>query len=82
MPLPSFYLSADGGRDWSVPRAVAYGAGIGAAAAAFKTLGPLGGTSAPILEIIAAAVAFALLCGAAAVLRNFVAHRFIHPDAR
>jgi hypothetical protein len=89
MPLPSLYVSGDSARDWSVAHATAYGAGIGAVAALFKTLGlfrgAAGGRSfaenltAGALEITAAIIAFALLCAGAAVLRNFIARRLIWP---
>jgi len=80
MPFPSFFVSGDGTRAWSVTRAAAYGAAIGALAAFFTTFGPLGEAgSAPmhLLEIAAVASGFALLCSAAAVLRNFIARRLI-----
>jgi len=80
MPLPSFFASGDSPRVWSVTRAAVYGAGIGAFAASFKTLGPrheAGSAPAHLLEIAAAALAFALLCAAAAALHNFIARRRI-----
>ncbi len=80
MPFPWFFVSGDGTRVWSVRRAAAYGAGIGTLAAFFKTFGlPREAGSAPahLLEIAAVAFGFALLCGAAAVLRNFIARRLI-----
>jgi len=80
MPFPSFFISGAGTRAWSVRRAAAYGAGIGALAAFFKTFGPLreaGSAQAHLLEIAAVALGFALLCSAAAVLRNFIAQRLI-----
>lgn len=80
MPIPSLYFSGDGTRRWSITRAAAYGAGIGALAALFKTFGPLhevGSISGRILEIGGVALAFALLCAAAAALRNFLVRRFI-----
>jgi hypothetical protein len=89
MPLPSFYLSRNGTRAWSVTRASGYGAALGAAASLIKTLGPLHaasglGTSATIAaslpEIAGATAAFAVLCAAAAALRNHVARRLIWPD--
>jgi hypothetical protein len=80
VPLPSLYFSKEGERDWRVSRAAAYGACIGLAAALFKMLGPFGErTWAParLLELSEAALAFALLCAAAALLRNMLARRFI-----
>ena len=75
MPLPSLYASADRAQTWSVARAAAYGAGIGAVAALFKAFGPLHGSGAAghVVEITVAASVFALLCAGAAALRNFIA---------
>ena len=88
--LPSFYLSSDKARAWSVTRAAACGAGIGAVAALFKVLSPLHGPFAgsirpggllPILpEVAGAVVGFGLLCAAVAALRNFIAQRLIWPE--
>jgi hypothetical protein len=83
--LPSLFASGDGARAWKVARAAAYGAGLGAVAAIFSTLGPLhdaGSASERVLQIAGAAVAFALLGAGAAVLRNFTARRFIWPKLR
>jgi hypothetical protein len=80
MPLPSLYLGNENAQDWRVMRAAAYGAGIGVAAALFKMLGPTGERiSGPVrfLEVAEAALAFALLCAAAAFLRNMLARRFV-----
>lgn len=85
MPLPSFYVSAERARAWSITRAGGYGAGVGAFAAMFKIFGPLHGSApaaAHILEVVAVMAVFALLCAGAALLRNFVARRFIWPDLR
>ncbi len=57
-----------------------YGAAIGVAAAGFRSIAPW---SEPrsffgvAEELIGAALAFALLCGLAAALRNFIARRLI-----
>jgi hypothetical protein len=83
MPLPSLYISGDKPRQWSVTRAAAYGAALGAVAALLKTLAlshQAIATSVP--EIAGAAVGFALLCAAATALRNFVARRLIWPELR
>jgi hypothetical protein len=83
MPLPSLFISGDSRRTWSKTRAAAYGAGIGALAALFKTLGPLheaGSAWVHFLEITAAALVFALLCAGAAALRNFITRRLIWPE--
>jgi hypothetical protein len=89
--LPSFYLSNDTARAWSVVRAAAYGAGIGAVAALFKVLGPSHGPFAGSIspsgflpglpEIVSAALGFGLLCAAAAALRNFIAQKLIWPQS-
>ena len=55
-----------------------YGAGIGVAAAAVKLFAPWSEphtTAAIAEELVGAALAFALLCGLAAALRNFIARR-------
>jgi hypothetical protein len=83
--LPSLFASGDGARAWNVTRAAAYGAGVGAIAALFRTLGPLheaGSAPTRVLEIAGVALAFALLCAAAAALRNFIARRLIWPEMR
>ena len=75
---------------WSTGRAMIYGAIIGAAAAAFKLLAPdsLGlwhathGIAAMTREMVGAALAFALLCGIAAAVRNFAVGRLTGPKAR
>ncbi|MGB6534802.1 MAG: hypothetical protein WBF58_02445 [Xanthobacteraceae bacterium] len=81
MPLPSLYATKDPSQAWSVSHSACYGAGLGALAALFRTLGPFGqahaGLSANLAEIAAAAFAFALLCAGAAALRNFLAQRLI-----
>jgi hypothetical protein len=88
MPLPSLYVAGDGARAWSIARAAAYGAGIGAFAALFKTLAPLrvadsAGAdlterlAANFPEIAGATLAFAVLCAGAAALRNLIARRLV-----
>ena len=67
---------------WNTARATSYGAAIGLVAAAFKLLAPWGEPhSLPAMarELAGAALAFALLCGIAAALRNFIARRLIWP---
>lgn len=82
--LLSFFKSETPERAWNVVHAALYGAVIGAAAAAFKTLGPFhAGTVNPsdsVLEIGGAVLAFALFCAAAAALRNFLARHLIWHD--
>jgi hypothetical protein len=83
MPFPSLHRSEHEARNWSLVRAGGYGAAIGAAAAAFKTLGPpsvtgggfAGGRFGVAAEIVGAALVFALLCMAAAALRNILVRR-------
>jgi hypothetical protein len=88
MPLPSLYRSDDGFRPWRITHAAACGAALGALAALFKKSAPLGvagglsDRSAGIAEIAAVAVAFALLCAGAAVLRNFLARRLVWHEGR
>ncbi len=88
MPLPSFYSSGDSFRPWRISYAAACGAALGALAALFKTMAPIGltggllGRTAVIGQIVAVAACFALLCAAAAVLRNFVARRLIWNEGR
>jgi hypothetical protein len=80
MPLPSLFASADNARVWRIPRAATYGAGIGALAALFKAFGPMhgaGSAAAHVLEVGAAALAFALICAGAAALRNCLARLFL-----
>jgi hypothetical protein len=66
MPIPSLYLAT--------------GAGIGAIAGLFKTFrlvhagDPASGS---VLQVLAAAVVFAVLCAGAAALRNFIARRVV-----
>ena len=93
MPLPSLYLSGDQARAWSIARAAAYGAVLGALAGIFKALGPLRGASplsgqpsekflAGIPEIASAALGFALLCAFTTAVRNAIARRFVWRDLR
>jgi hypothetical protein len=80
VPLPSLYPGQKGARDWRLARSAVYGGCIGLAAALFKMLGPSGErtwTSATLLELGEAVVAFALLCAAAAFLRNLLVRRFV-----
>ena len=66
---------------WNTARATIYGMAIGFAAAAVKLLAPWsephGGWAPVIREFVGAGLAFGLLCGVAAALRNFVARWFI-----
>jgi hypothetical protein len=83
--LSSFFASGENGRTWSVSRAGAYGAAVGAVAALFKTVGPFhapGTAAARVLEIAGAALAFALLCAGAALARNLIARRLVWPKVR
>ena len=67
---------------WNTVRATCYGAAIGLVAAAFRLLAPWSephSLSAMARELVGAALAFALLCGIAAALRNFIARRLIWP---
>jgi hypothetical protein len=65
---------------WNTTRALLYGAAIGFVAAAFKLFAPWSVSHSPEAiaeELVGAALAFALLCGLAAALRNFIARRLI-----
>ncbi len=65
-------------RTWNTLRATAYGGAIGLAAALVKSFAPWSDlpSGAPIAkELIGASLAFALLCGVAAALRNFIMRR-------
>jgi hypothetical protein len=81
MPLPSLYVSGDKPREWSITRAAAHGAVLGAVAGLFKTFGLVHqaiATSVP--EIVGVALGLALLCAGATALRNFIARRLIWPE--
>jgi hypothetical protein len=86
MPLlPSLRSSETTAQPWSIGRAAAYGAFIGVLAALFKAWAPLRltaevqsrGLSAVAVEVVGAAIGFALLCAAAAALRNFLARQLV-----
>ncbi len=65
-------------RPWNAMRAMAYGGVIGLAAALFKFFAPWSepqSGAAIAKELIGATLAFALLCGLAAALRNFIMRR-------
>lgn len=71
-------------RTWHSGRATAYGAAIGVAAAAVKLFAPWSepqSAAAMTGEFVGAALAFALLCGVAAALRNFIVRR-LRPEIR
>jgi hypothetical protein len=87
MPLPSFYRSHDSARPWNLGYAALCGGGLGAVAGLLKTFNPFRPAPAEdltdhLLDIAIAALGFALLCAAAAVLRNFIAARLIWHDDR
>jgi hypothetical protein len=76
--LPSLFASEENARPWSVRRAALYGAGIGLVAALIKIFGPFraGDPALPFaVEMAVAALAFALFCAGAALLRNRLARR-------
>lgn len=65
-------------REWNTLRATVYGGAIGLAAAAIKSFGPWSDVqsgSGVARELLGATLAFALLCGLAAALRNFIQRR-------
>jgi hypothetical protein len=72
-------------RPWNSARATLYGAVIGGAASAFKLMAPWAEPHSAVAiaeELTGAALAFALLCGIAAVLRNFVVRRLVGAETR
>jgi hypothetical protein len=72
-------------RPWNTMRATAYGGGIGLAAAAIKLFAPWSQAQPGLAiakELIGATLAFALLCGLAAALRNFIQRRLMEPESR
>lgn len=82
MPLPSFYRSQDAARPWNLAYAALCGAGLGAFAGLLKTVNPFRASPPENLtnhltDIALAALGFALLCAAAAALRNFIARHLI-----
>jgi hypothetical protein len=65
---------------WNSGRAMIYGAGIGVVAAGFKLIAPWSephSLFSVATELVGAALAFALLCGLAAALRNFIVRHLI-----
>src|SRR4029077_20225925 len=77
------YVSGDRPREWSIARAAAYGAALGAVAGLCKTLAyAQQHVAISVAEIAGAVLGFALLCAAAAALRNFIARRLIWPELR
>lgn len=72
-------------RPWNIMRAIGYGGAIGLAAAALKLFAPWNEPqTGPAIaeELIGAALAFALLCGVVAALRNFIRRRLLGPEAQ
>jgi hypothetical protein len=70
---------------WNTGRATFYGAAIGAVAAAVKLFAPWSAPHSLVAiaeEFVGAALAFALLCGIAAAVRNFIARRLDSPEIR
>jgi hypothetical protein len=80
MPLPSLYVSRDKPREWSIARAAAYGAALGAIAGLFKTMiYSHQHVAVGVAEFAGAVLGFALLCAGATALRNFIARWLIWP---
>lgn len=87
MPLPSLFRSQNAARPWNLAYAALCGGGFGALAGLLKTLNPFRPAPAENLtnhltDIALAALGFALLCVAAAALRNFIARHLIWHDDR
>ena len=85
MPLPSLFRSEESGRPWNLTYAALCGGGIGTFAGLLKTLNPFRPAPSESLtnhlaDIALAALGFALLCIAAAALRNFIAQHLIWHD--
>jgi hypothetical protein len=65
-------------RPWNTMRATAYGGGIGLCAAVIKSVAPWSNAPSGLgiaEELVGATLAFALLCGLAAALRNVIQRR-------
>jgi hypothetical protein len=72
-------------KPWNSARAMLYGAVMGGVAAAFKLMAPWNephSAGAIAEELTGAALAFALLCGIAAALRNFVVRRLVGTETQ
>jgi len=72
-------------REWKVERAMAYGATLGVAAAMIKLFAPWGARhsmAGNLREVAGAALAFALLCGIAVLIRNVIARRLLRSEVR
>ena len=72
-------------RAWNTIRATAYGGAIGLIAALIKSFAPWSDAqsgSAIAKELVGATLAFALLCGLAAALRNFILRRLTRSESR
>ena len=70
---------------WNTGRSMLYGAVIGALAAAVKSFAAWSEPhpfATVARELSGAALAFALLCGVAAALRNFIVRRLIRPEVQ
>jgi hypothetical protein len=71
-------------RAWNTIRVTVYGGAIGLGAALVKSLAPwsdVQSASAVAKELIGATLAFALLCGLAAALRNFILRRLMGSES-
>ena len=71
-------------KPWNSARATLYGAVLGVVAAAIRVLAPWSEphtAAAVIREFVGAALAFALLCGLLAALRNFAVRRLTQADS-
>ena len=88
MPLLSFFSSPDSEHTWSVARAAGYGAAIGVVASSLKAfapsvgLGMAGHLTTSLVQIGVVTTAFAILCAALAMLRNFILRRLVWREGR
>jgi hypothetical protein len=85
MPLPSLYRSQDAARAWNLTYAALCGGGLGLIAGLLKTFNPFRPAPAEnladhLVDVALAAFGFAVLCTAAAALRNFIARHLVWHD--
>jgi hypothetical protein len=81
-----FHSANPNTQPWNTARVMLYGAALGVVAAGVKLFAPWSITrhtpAAIVEELIGAALAFALLCGLTAALRNAVMRRIVESETR